>query len=141
MPKNPKIFWPLDAPAQEMRYRRGTTYMLVGQDDGVSNVDLHMNVINADSGLGPYHYHESAENIYFVLSGRARVIVDGVEHFVEAGQVAYIPNGVPHAAGSDGTGPVTVLEIYAPAGKDFHILAEVGTDEYPAVSTVVADDA
>lgn len=111
-----------------MRYERGTTLHLVGPNDGASAIDLHINVINVDSGLGPYHYHEKAENVYIILEGRAEVIMDGERHFLEKDDVAFIPPGVPHAAGSAGDGPVTVLEIYAPAGKDFHIISEDAED-------------
>lgn len=107
-----------------MRLDRGFTHHLVGLDDGASNVDLHTNVINADSGIGPYHYHAKAENIYVVMSGTAEVIIDGVKHLFNAGDVAFIPPGVPHAAGSDGSGVTTVLEIYAPAGRDFEIIED-----------------
>ena len=107
-----------------MRLDRGVTHHLVGLDDGASNVDLHTNVINADSGIGPYHYHAKAENIYVVMSGTAEVIIDGVKYLFKAGDVAFIPPGVPHAAGSDGRGITTVLEIYAPAGRDFEIIED-----------------
>ena len=107
-----------------MRYERGITKHLVGPDVGASNVDVHINVINADSGLGPYHYHEKAENVYIVLEGRAQVVVEGESHYLEKDDIAFIPPGVRHAAGSAGEGPVTVIEIYAPAGRDFHIVSE-----------------
>lgn len=111
-----------DTPTRTMRLERGVTHQLVGPDDGARAVDLHMNVINVDSGLGPYHYHSNAENVYVVLDGIAEVVVDGEGYFLVEGDVAFIPPGIKHAAGSAGTGSVKVLEIYAPAGQDFHIV-------------------
>lgn len=107
-----------------MRFDRGITKHLAGLADGAEKVDVHINVINADSGVGPYHYHAVAENVYIVLEGAVEAIVDGVRHVLRAGDTAFIPPGVPHAAGSDGTGPATVIEIYAPAGRDFHIIED-----------------
>lgn len=101
---------------------KGFVRSLVGLQDGAKNVDVHINVIHAEAGPYPYHFHEYAENVYVVLDGTAAAIVDGVLHRLEKGDVAFIPPGVPHAAGSAGEGPVTLLEIYAPAGKDFHRL-------------------
>lgn len=111
-----------DAPTRTMRLGRGVTHFLVGPDDGARAVDLHMNVINIDSGLGPYHYHSNAENVYVVLEGVAEVVVEGEGYFLVEGDVVFLPPGVRHAAGSAGTGAVKVLEIYAPAGQDFNIV-------------------
>jgi mannose-6-phosphate isomerase-like protein (cupin superfamily) len=118
----PKVTTIADAVETVMRYERGVTKHLVGPRDGAEKVDAHINVINQDSGIGPYHYHEHAENVYIVLDGIAEAIVDGKRYFLRKDDVAFIPPKVPHAAGSAGFGPVTVIEIYAPAGRDFHIV-------------------
>jgi mannose-6-phosphate isomerase-like protein (cupin superfamily) len=121
---NPK-FTTLDTGTPKpMRWDRGVTHHLVGPDDGAEKLDLHVNVINADSGIGPYHLHEHAENVYVVLDGVAEVIIDGTRHLFRKGDVAFIPPGTPHAAGSDGSGVTTVLEVYAPAGRDFVIVED-----------------
>ncbi|MQA80750.1 MAG: cupin domain-containing protein [Streptosporangiales bacterium] len=111
-----------DARQVPMRFDRGVAHHLVGPDDGASLVDAHVNVLNQDSGMGPYHLHERAENVYVVLDGIFRVIVDGRRYYLAEGDVAFIPPGTPHAAGSAGFGTATAIEIYAPAGPDFHIL-------------------
>jgi mannose-6-phosphate isomerase-like protein (cupin superfamily) len=111
-----------DARQTVMRLERGTTAHLVGPADGARNVDVHINHINTDSGLGPYHFHRYAENVYVVLSGVAQAVVDGKRYLLVPDDVAYLPPGVPHAAGSAGFGPAVVMEIYAPAGKDFTII-------------------
>ena len=105
-----------------MKLGRGITKHLAGPPEGAQRVDVHINVINEDSGIGPYHYHEKAENIYIVLDGVVEAIVDGKRYYLVKDDVAFIPPGVPHAAGSAGLGIATVLEIYAPAGTDFHII-------------------
>ncbi len=120
----PKIMDIDAAPTRTMRFERGTQLRLVGPEDGAVNLDVHINIINVDSGPGPYHLHERAENVYIVLEGTAAAIVDGVRYRLRENQVAFIPPGVPHGAGSDGSGPVRVIEIYAPAGTDFHILPD-----------------
>lgn len=118
----PKIMRISDATAKPLRWDRGMMHHLVGPDDGAEKVDVHINVINTDSGIGPYHYHEKAENVYIVLDGVAEAVVDGRRFFLVKDDVAFVPPGVPHAAGSAGFGPATVIEIYAPAGRDFHIV-------------------
>ena len=65
------------AEATPMKLGRGITKHLAGPRGGAQRVDVHINVINEDSGIGPYHYHEKAENIYIVLDGVVEAIVDG----------------------------------------------------------------
>ncbi len=111
------------SPQTLMRLGRGITKHLVGTRNGAEQVDMHINVLNHDSGMGPYHFHRKAENVYVVLEGAVEVVIDGVTHQMEKDDVAFIPPGVPHAAGSAGGKPAVVLEVYAPAGKDFHIVS------------------
>lgn len=66
-----------DAPVKIMRWNRGKTLRLVDEEDGAKNVDVHINLINIDSGPGPTHYHAKAENIYIVLEGNVEAIVEG----------------------------------------------------------------
>ena len=125
-----------------MRYERGVTYHLVGPRHGAVKVDAHINVISQDSGIGPYHYHREAENIYIVLDGIVEVILDAERYYLVKDDVAFIPPGVPHAAGSAGFGSATVIEIYAPAGEDFHIIEDpdgVETVARPEIAHLLPD--
>ena len=113
-----------DAPSKPLRWDRGTMFKLVDPDVGAENVDLHINVINVDSGPGPYHYHSKSENIYVVLEGTAWAVVEGVKYVLEKDDVVFIPPGMKHAAGNGGNVPCRVIEIYSPPGPDFHIVDE-----------------
>lgn len=117
-----------EAEQTTMRLERGVTKHLVGPAHGARLVDLHINILNRDSGMGPYHYHQHAENVYLVLEGVVHVVIDGEFHVLEKDDVAFIPPGVPHAAGSSGEDTAVLLEIYAPAGKDFHIVSDQPPD-------------
>lgn len=120
-----------DAPDRPMRFDRGTQVRLVGPSTGAQNVDVHINELNVDSGPGPYHYHARAENVYIVLDGTVQVIIEGKRHILRKDDVAFIPPNVKHAAGNGGQTPARVIEIYAPAGEDFHIVDTPGSlDEW-----------
>jgi len=113
-----------------MKRDKGIAYDLVGLADGAENVDVHVNVLRADTPVAPYHFHAEAENVYIVLEGEADAIVDGERLRLKAMDVVFIPPGVPHAVGGAGVGPVTLIEIYAPAGQDFHLVGDgVAPDE------------
>jgi len=120
------VFNLADAPTHALRYDRGTQYELFGPKNGAANADIHINVINLDSGRGPYHYHERAENFYIVLDGKVEACVEGVRYFLEKDDVAFIPPGLRHYAGTaeDSPVPARVIEIYAPAGTDFNIVGD-----------------
>jgi quercetin dioxygenase-like cupin family protein len=113
-----------DAPTRAMRWDRGTQIRLFNEDTGARHADVHVNVINIDSGPGPYHYHEHAENIYIVLEGKVEVCVEGQRYFLEKDDVGFIPPGLRHYAGCapDSPVPARVIEVYAPVGQDFHIV-------------------
>ena len=72
------------APTRAMREGRGTIHLLVDQERGGSrNMDVHVNVLQPGSGPGPYHYHSNSDNLYFILEGQARVLIEG--RAIEAG--------------------------------------------------------
>lgn len=117
------------APRRPMKLGRGTGIKLVNEETGSPGLDLHLNVINDDSGPGEVHFHRRADNVYIVLEGVLEVVVEGERHLLEKDDVGFIPAGLVHTAGSaGGHGPTRVLEIYAPAGYDFH---EVESFENP----------
>lgn len=109
-----------------MRGGRGNSILLFGPQNGAANADLHINVIAVGSARGPYHYHSEAENFYVVLEGKLEVCVEGDLYYLEKDDVAFIPPGIRHFAGTarDSLGPARVLEIYAPASHDFTIVAD-----------------
>jgi len=65
--------------------------------------------------------HEGYEWLY-VLSGRLRLVLDGEEHLLEAGEAAEFSTWRPHAIGADG-GPVELLVIFGPHGERVHLRA------------------
>lgn len=102
---------------------RGISHMLVNLTTGATNVDVHVNELKVDSGPGERHYHAKAENVYVVLEGCLEVVVEGERFLLYKDDVGWIPAGVVHTAGNAGThGVCRMVEIYAPAGKDFNIV-------------------
>lgn len=102
---------------------RGISHSLVNQTTGASNVDVHINELNVDSGAGERHFHAKAENVYIVLEGCLEVVVEGERHLLYKDDVGFIPAGIVHTAGNAGThGICRMIEIYAPAGRDFNVV-------------------
>jgi mannose-6-phosphate isomerase-like protein (cupin superfamily) len=112
-----------DAPTRSLRGERGTAYQLVDQAHGGShNVDFHVNVLRPGSGPGPYHYHSNSDNLYFVLEGRARVLIEGEPLEAGPGEAVFIPAGEKHDVTNIGPGELRIIEVRAPAESDFIIV-------------------
>ena len=56
--------------------------------------------LNAGHGMN-YHSHEQRDEVWTVISGRGRTIVDGEERQVGVGDVIQMPAGVPHTIIAD----------------------------------------
>ena len=109
------------APTRDMKLGRGTGIKLINPEIGSQKLDVHINVINDDSGPGEVHFHRHADNVYIVLEGVLEVVVEGERWLLKKDDVGFIPAGLVHTAGSaGGHGPTRIIEIYAPAGYDFH---------------------
>jgi mannose-6-phosphate isomerase-like protein (cupin superfamily) len=125
MDREPFITNVTSAPQAPLRRDRGHTVRLVDGELGTArNVDLHVNELSPGSGPGPRHYHRHAENVYVVLSGVIDVEIEGSTHRLGADDVLFIPPGRIHATSNPGEKPARFIEIYAPAGADFHIVDE-----------------
>lgn len=66
----------------------------------------------AKGGFLAPHRHPQAE-IYYVLSGRGTVTVDGEELSVEAGSALFIPGGSEHAIRNDAEEPLRFFYVFA----------------------------
>jgi quercetin dioxygenase-like cupin family protein len=83
-------------PAQEVAAGRATTVqVLVGPGDGAPHFAMRRFVMGADGGM-PLHTN-AVEHEQYVLRGRARITLGESEQEVAAGDVLYIPAGLPHA--------------------------------------------
>ncbi len=76
--------------------------------DGQNRVMLGR--LPAGSSIG-LHTHETSSEIMHVLSGTARVIMDGGEEIVYAGQTHYCPKGHTHTTLTHGAEELVILAV------------------------------
>ena len=111
-----------NAPTRSLPMERGTVFGCVDPRVGSNNVDVHVNVIKPGASRGEIHYHAQAENVYIVMDGQLEVCIEGGQrHVLDVGEIGFIPPGVVHTA-TNARSDIScrIVEIYAPAGKDFH---------------------
>lgn len=113
-----------DAPTRAMRSGRGRSIRLVTPEVGSERIDVHISVLEPGSGNGPYHYHSTSEEVIYVLSGTARLEIEGEVSTVGPGACVWIAPGERHAAGNAGPDALRILEVKAPPERDFVVVRE-----------------
>jgi quercetin dioxygenase-like cupin family protein len=66
------------------------------------------------SNVPPAHSHSNAEEMLYVVEGRIRVSVDGVEHDLGPGDSAFTPRGAVHGFSNPFDEPVRTLTVLTP---------------------------
>ena len=88
---------------------------LLEEKDGAAAEVHHLQITNAK-----LHYHQRTDEIYYVLDGQGRMLLDDQEIELRKGLLVYVPRGVKHKA----WGELTVLVTCIPRGvlNDVHEL-------------------
>lgn len=66
---------------------------------------------------------------FYVLRGRARVVVGDREVIVEAGQAAEFDTRIPHGVAAVGREPVEILSMFSRSGERIHLPGALGSAE------------
>ena len=107
MAKNPNnlIIRHQDEVAKE-RSACGHRYRLLSQGD--NDVAAWAHAVDIDGAKT--HYHKISTELYYVLEGEGKVLLDGEEQEVRPGTMVHIPPGVVHGA----VGKMRVLVVGIP---------------------------
>jgi quercetin dioxygenase-like cupin family protein len=106
-------------PGRELRDGWAIETEYVGAHLGANAVSMRVYRLRPHGGPGPYHMHTNSESVYFVLAGKIRVRLDGDDHLLGEGDLAFIPPEIPHSVQNDGAEDALIIELYAPANADF----------------------
>jgi quercetin dioxygenase-like cupin family protein len=85
----------------------------------------------------PLHVHRNEDELFYLLDGRVLVACDGRTFTAEAGDLVFLPRGIPHAfkVPADG-GPARALFLVTPA----HFLGFIEAAGEPAHEAVMPPD-
>lgn len=97
--------------------------------------------IDAPSYGPPMHIHTREDETFSVLEGQLIVIVDGVRHELNPGDVAFAPRGIPHRFES---GPYGARFTVMTNGDNFErffprFLEAAGRGDFPALPGIAAE--
>jgi quercetin dioxygenase-like cupin family protein len=76
-----------------------------------------------------FHYHPAREEIIYIVDGIAEQWVDREKQRLEAGECAFIREGVVHAIHNSSKKPLTFLAILSPAEADGPFLIDCYDEE------------
>jgi len=93
-------------------------YWLVDKDLGAEKLMAVLYEYQPNFSTKRVHYHERRESAYIVLEGEARVHLNGEEHILRPGDVAYLSPKDIHGVVGSGSNGLKMIEIWAPQEKD-----------------------
>lgn len=69
----------------------------------------------------PLHAHEREDELYYILEGTFEIQCGGKAFTAEAGAMAMLPRGVPHAFRNPGPSAARALTVFIPGGFDLFV--------------------
>lgn len=109
--KKSDIDEPFRAPLGEVIYE------MIGRPAEIGGTIKHsfVHVVIPRGKSSPRHYHKVSEETYYVLSGRGRIVVDGVERSLEPGDACLIMPGEVHQIFVESDEDLEFITVSAPA--------------------------
>jgi len=80
--------------------------------DGVKHSLAHIEISPGKSSLN--HHHPTAEESYYILSGTARMVIDGQESLLDPGDGVVILPKKKHQIFNDGEEPLVFIAVCVP---------------------------
>ncbi len=79
----------------EIEGAHGGVFKAVGRTLGVTAFGVNVEQYPQGHDQYPDHDHadDGQEEVYYVISGQATLTIDGTEHPLRAGSIAYVPSG------------------------------------------------
>ena len=93
---------------------RVSKLLLAPKDGGVKNVSMGMNITEVGSMI-PDHKHEESEEVLFLISGRAKIVIEGEGEWEIGPETAFFsPMGKNHRVENIGDEPLRLIWVYCP---------------------------
>lgn len=87
------------------------TYFLIDPEDSPSRNLKMGHTIIYPTGKTTGHAHEDMEEVYYILSGKGKMVVGEDEFPIQAGDAFYVPFGEYHVTYNTGNQPLAILWV------------------------------
>jgi mannose-6-phosphate isomerase-like protein (cupin superfamily) len=96
----------------------GTFRILIDEDSsGARNFSCLVNTMFKGT-KGGEHAHPDAEHLWYVLSGRGTMYIDGKAHEIGPEMAVFAPAGIPHRIDVGPDEDLTYVVVYSPPGPE-----------------------
>jgi putative monooxygenase len=103
-----------DVEGEERIPPRVSKLLLAPKTVGTRNVSMGLNVTAVGSMI-PDHVHEDSEEVMFIISGRAKLVIEGEGEWEVGPETAiYSPLGKKHRLENIGDEPLKLVWVYGP---------------------------
>lgn len=93
------------------------TYFLIDPEDSPSqNLKMGYTIIYP-TGKTTGHAHEDMEEVYYVLSGKGKMVIGDDEFPIQTADAFYVPFGEYHVTYNTGNQPLTILWVTGRSAK------------------------
>jgi putative monooxygenase len=93
---------------------RVSKLLLAPKYGGVKNLSMGMNITEVGSMI-PDHMHTDSEEVLFLISGRAKIVIEGEGEWEIGPETAfYSPLGKKHRVENIGDEPLRIIWVYCP---------------------------
>lgn len=93
---------------------RTSKLLLAPKYGGVVNLSMGMNITEVGSMI-PDHVHENSEEVLFLISGRAKIVIEGEGEWEIGPETAfYSPICKKHRVENIGDEPLRIVWVYSP---------------------------
>ena len=99
---------------RESEILRDTYYLIDPQDSPSKNLTMGYTVIYP-TGKTTGHAHDDMEEVYYILSGKGRMVIGDDEFPIQTGDAFYVPFGEFHVTYNTGNQPLAMVWV---TGKD-----------------------
>jgi quercetin dioxygenase-like cupin family protein len=99
-------------------------YWLADKELGATNFTAVEYEYKPNFSTKRVHYHERRESAYIVLEGEAKVHLNGDEHTLHPGDVAYLSPKDIHGVIGSGSKGLKMIEIWSPQEQDIVYLED-----------------
>ena len=116
---------------------RVSKLLLAPKFGGVEHLSMGMNITEVGSMI-PDHVHENSEEVLFLISGHAKIVIDGIGEWEIGPETAfYSPLGKKHRVENIGDEPAAFLSVKAPKPVSVEFVDEGVPSPTPAPSVQV----